>query len=89
VNIFRPKIIVESPDQTVWEQSPPAESFTSRRKKAARAAALERNQARLERNIARGYSINLKQVVLAFAIEFVIIGLILNSQYYIGLHALN
>ena len=58
-------------------------------KKAARAATLERNQARVERDIARGYSINVKQVVLAFAIEFVIIGLILNSQYYIGLHSLN
>ena len=30
----------------------------------------------------------MKQVVLAFAIEFCIIGLILNSQYFIGIHSL-
>jgi hypothetical protein len=36
--------------------------------------------ARLERDRARGYSINVKQVVLAFAVEFIIIGLILVSQ---------
>src|SRR6516165_4288820 len=36
--------------------------------------------ARLERDHARGYSINVKQVVLAFAVEFVIIGLILANQ---------
>ena len=36
---------------------------------------------RLERDTARGYSINVKQVVLAFAVEFVIIGLILVSQF--------
>jgi hypothetical protein len=35
---------------------------------------------RLERDTARGYSINVKQVVLAFAVEFVIIGLILANQ---------
>lgn len=34
-----------------------------------------------DRDQARGYSINVKQVVLAFAVEFVIIGLILASQY--------
>jgi hypothetical protein len=34
---------------------------------------------------ARGYSINVKQVVLAFVIEFTIIGLILTSQCLIGL----
>jgi hypothetical protein len=89
VNIFGPRIVVESSDQTAWESNPPADSLLSRRKKAARAAALERNRVRLERDIARGYSVNVKQVVLAFAIEFVIIGLILNSQYYIGLHSLS
>jgi hypothetical protein len=36
---------------------------------------------RLERDRIRGYSINVKQVVLAFAIEFVIIALILLSQF--------
>jgi len=35
---------------------------------------------RLERDTERGYSINVKQVVLAFAVEFVIIGLILANQ---------
>lgn len=37
--------------------------------------------ARLERDRARGYSINVKQVGLAFAAEFVIIGLVLVSQF--------
>jgi hypothetical protein len=41
----------------------------------------KRERARLERDLARGYSINVKQVVLAFAVEFVIIGLILASRY--------
>jgi hypothetical protein len=36
---------------------------------------------RLERDTARGYSIYVYQVVLAFAVEFVIIGLILVSQF--------
>jgi hypothetical protein len=36
---------------------------------------------RLERDIARGYSINVKQVVLAFAVEFWIIGLIIVGTY--------
>jgi hypothetical protein len=40
----------------------------------------ERAIARLERDRERGYSINVKQVVLAFAVEFVIIGLILANQ---------
>jgi hypothetical protein len=35
---------------------------------------------RLERDTERGHSINIKQVVLAFAVEFVIIGLILANQ---------
>jgi hypothetical protein len=34
----------------------------------------------LERDTERGYSINVKQVVLAFAVEFVIIALILANQ---------
>jgi hypothetical protein len=38
-------------------------------------------QSRLERDIARGYSINVKQVVLAFAVEFWIIGLIILGTY--------
>jgi hypothetical protein len=36
---------------------------------------------RLERDAARGYSINVKQVVLAFAVEFWIIGLIVLGTY--------
>jgi hypothetical protein len=39
-----------------------------------------RQRARLERDRERGYSINVKQVVLAFAVEFVIIGLILANN---------
>lgn len=36
---------------------------------------------RLERDRERGYSINAKQIVLAFVVEFVIIGLILTNVY--------
>jgi len=36
---------------------------------------------RIERDRERGYSINVKQIVLAFAVEFVIIGLILTNIY--------
>jgi hypothetical protein len=39
-----------------------------------------RQRARMERDRDRGYSINVKQVVLAFAVEFVIIGLILANN---------
>jgi hypothetical protein len=60
----------------------------SRRRIFGRVSVAERSQARRERDIARGYSVNVKQVVLAFAIEFAIIGLILNSQYFIGIHSL-
>src|SRR5262249_40039380 len=35
---------------------------------------------RHERDLDRGYSINVKQVILAFGVEFLIIGLILVSQ---------
>src|SRR4030088_2395118 len=35
---------------------------------------------RIERDRERGYSINVKQIVLAFAVEFVIIGLILTNN---------
>ncbi len=80
MNYFGRQIVVESAEQSSSESDPTSDSFLSRRRKAARAAAAERNQIRLERDIARGYSINVKQVVLAFAVEFVIIGLILTSQ---------
>jgi hypothetical protein len=81
VNFFGPKIAVESSEQTSWESDPTPGSFLSRRREAARAAAAEHNQTRIDRDIARGYSINVKQVILAFAVEFVIIGLILTSQF--------
>jgi hypothetical protein len=41
----------------------------------------ERASIRLERDRARGYSINVKQVVLAFVVEFWIIGLIIVGTY--------
>jgi hypothetical protein len=40
-----------------------------------------RQRARIERDRERGYSINVKQIVLAFAVEFVIIGLILTNNF--------
>ena len=51
---------------------PPADIHVTRAQQSA--------AARLERDLARGYSINVKQVLLAFAVEFVIIGLILANQ---------
>jgi hypothetical protein len=42
----------------------------------SRASRDEARKWRLERDTERGYSINIKQVVLAFGVEFVIIGLI-------------
>jgi len=46
----------------------------------SRASRDEARKWQLERDTERGYSINIKQVVLAFAVEFVIIGLILANQ---------
>ena len=40
-----------------------------------------RKMTRFERDSERGYSINVKQIVLAFLVEFVIIGLILTNIY--------
>jgi hypothetical protein len=45
---------------------------------------LSSSERKVSRDQARGYSINVKQVVLAFLIEFTIIGLILTSQYLIA-----
>jgi hypothetical protein len=42
-----------------------------------------RQRNRLERDRERGYSINVKQIVLAFAVEFVIIGLILGNNFLV------
>ena len=41
----------------------------------------DRKLSRVERDRERGYSINVKQIVLAFVVEFVIIGLILTNIY--------
>jgi hypothetical protein len=46
----------------------------------SRASRDEARRWRLQGDTERGYSINVKQVVLAFAVEFVIIGLILANQ---------
>jgi hypothetical protein len=48
---------------------------------AADEALPKRQMARLMRDRERGYSINAKQIVLAFAVEFTIIGLILTNIY--------
>lgn len=48
---------------------------------AADEALSKRQIARLIRDRERGYSINAKQIVLAFAVEFTIIGLILTNIY--------
>jgi hypothetical protein len=42
-----------------------------------------RQRNRLDRDSDRGYSINIKQIVLAFAVEFVIIGLILVNNFLV------
>jgi hypothetical protein len=47
----------------------------------SRPALSQRQRMRLERDRDRGYSINVKQIVLAFAVEFVIIGLILVNNF--------
>src|SRR5262245_43286565 len=57
---------------------------SERRFQSSRANLTEWEVRRLERDTARGYSINMKQVVLAFAVEFVIIGLILANQFAIA-----
>jgi hypothetical protein len=48
-----------------------------------------RESRRRARDFERGYSINVKQVVLAFAVEFFIIGLILTGQYFIAAETAN
>lgn len=77
VDFFRPKLVLESDipsdpaNQSTRDFVPaPTESFRSRRRKIAR-----------ERDTERGYSINVKQVVLAFAVEFWIITLIIVGTY--------
>ena len=62
-------------------QRPERESFWTRRKRISRQSVAERDNLRRERDLERGYRINVKQVVLAFAVEFVIIGLILTGQF--------
>jgi hypothetical protein len=61
-----------------------ADEPSNRIDRPRRRKASERSLARLERDIERGYSINAKQVILAFAVEFFIIGLILVGQYLVA-----
>ena len=78
MNFFRPKLVLESdtPSDPVgqpprdFDRAESTESFRSRWRRLAR-----------ERDIERGYSINVKQVVLAFAVEFWIIALIIVGTY--------
>jgi hypothetical protein len=78
VDFFRPKLVLETDIQSAasnqstrdFDRAEPTESFRSRRRRAAR-----------ERDVERGYSINVKQVVLAFAVEFWIITLIIVGTY--------
>ena len=78
MDFLRPKLVLESNISSDsanrstedFDRAEPTESFRSRRKKIAR-----------ERDIERGYSINVKQVVLAFAVEFWIITLIIVGTY--------
>jgi hypothetical protein len=63
---------------------PPADIRAALRDYPRKRSWIRKQQARLwrlERDSVRGYSINVKQVVLAFAVEFVIIGLVLVSQF--------
>ena len=57
------------------------QSYWSRRRRIARRSAIERQQDLRERDALRGYRINIKQVVLAFVVEFFIIGIVLTGQY--------
>jgi hypothetical protein len=57
------------------------QSYWSRRRRIARQSAIERQQDLRERDALRGYRINIKQVVLAFVVEFFIIGIVLTGQY--------
>jgi len=45
------------------------------------ATAIERHAFRRDRDLERGYRINIKQIVLAFVVEFFIIGIVLTGQY--------
>jgi hypothetical protein len=56
----------------------PLEEFEGR---SERSTLSLRQRNRLDRDRERGYSINVKQIVLAFAVEFVIIGLILVNNF--------
>ena len=66
--------------------NPASESAPSQAEQpTARSARRHRTRvAQRELDVERGYSINTKQVVLAFAVEFFIIGLILVAQYLIA-----
>jgi hypothetical protein len=76
VDFLRPKLVLESAQNAAFQsardfdRAEPTESFRSRRRRIAR-----------ERDVERGYSINVKQVILAFAVEFWIITLIIVGTY--------
>jgi hypothetical protein len=63
------------------DKYPPGDAFAGGRSRPRRSRLQQRAAARLERDRVRGYSINVKQVVLAFAVEFWIIGLIVIGTY--------
>jgi hypothetical protein len=79
-NYVRPPEITNVADDAVSSCNDNLRAFPSMG--AARSS--ERKTARMARDVTRGYSINVKQVILAFTIEFLIIGLILTSQYLIA-----
>jgi hypothetical protein len=74
-----PRIDVGMPTDIPFpdDDAPASEGWFQRR----RGRLSESRMRRLERDSARGYSINVKQVVLAFAVEFWIIGLIVLGTY--------
>jgi hypothetical protein len=70
------RVVVDDPTNN------PSPAFTAKNSQIPRTTRLhERKLLRLDRDQTRGYSINVKQVVLAFAVEFWIIGLIIVGTY--------
>ena len=75
MNIFR--VVKDADVLDVASQSAADETLIPKRESWLS----ERKRTRRERDAERGYSINIKQVVLAFAVEFWIIGLIVVGTY--------
>ncbi|MGY3032724.1 hypothetical protein ACVIIV_001894 [Bradyrhizobium sp. USDA 4354] len=69
MNFFRTNAILTERDRLDQQEAEVRSTLSTRQKN------------RLERDQERGYSINVKQIVLAFAVEFVIIGLILTNNF--------